>query len=151
MIRQFKGRVITPGNITGNALVSHEGVNPLAVWKDALLKKHKPAICNDQNNHDLYKKRVDGKILCLPQCIGSTTAGLVIQVAAEMDIGPTAFLFSEHIDSLAASGVVISEIWQNKPIVTIDQLGPEFLTFVKDDMQIEIHEDGTVLIDNHAN
>jgi predicted aconitase with swiveling domain len=147
MKKTFKGRVITAGKITGKALVSHEGLNPLAAWKDALLKGKSPALCGDQNNIDLYKKQMDGKILCLPQCIGSTTAGLVIQIAAQIDLGPRAFLFSEHIDSLAASGIVISEIWQDKPIITIDQLGKEFLNYVKDEMLIEIQADGTIFVE----
>ena len=147
MKKTFKGRIITPGVIQGKALVSHYGLNPLAAWKDALLKRKTPALGGDQNNPDLYKKQFDGKILCLPQCIGSTTAGLVIQLAAELELGPKAFLFSQHIDSLAASGIVISEFWQDKPIITIDQLGSEFLDHVKDEMSIEIKKDGTVIVE----
>ena len=148
MRKIFKGRVIIPGAVSGAALVSHEGLNPLAAWKAALLKGKSPAICGDQNNKDLYKKQLDGVILCIPQCIGSTTAGLVIQAAANVDLVPKALLFSEHIDSLSASGIVISDIWLEKPIITIDQLGREFLEYVHTGNKIEISQDGTITVES---
>ena len=72
------------------------------------------------------------------------TEGPVIQAAIEKNLQPRAFLFSEHIDSLAASGIVLAEIWLDKPIITIDQLGPGFLETVKEGMQLEIKENGSV-------
>ncbi len=142
----FKGRPIIPGNYTGKCVVSKSGFNLLASFKSSILKKSKKAICMDQNNPDLYKKDITGKILCLPQTIGSTTGGIVIQTAADMGIMPPALLFSEHIDSLAAAGVITSEIWSEKKIITIDNLGQEFLDTVKEGMTIEIKEDGTVRV-----
>lgn len=61
--------------------------------------------------------------MCLPITIGSTTGGLVIQTICAMKINPAAFLFSEHIDSLAASGIVLAKIWENSDVIAIDQLG----------------------------
>ncbi|MDY4823366.1 MAG: hypothetical protein SO148_06220, partial [Candidatus Onthovivens sp.] len=85
-------------------------------------------------------------ILCLPMTIGSTTGGLVIQTVCSMHINPRAFLFSEPIDSLAASGIVLSKVWQNSDIICIDCLGKEFLDTVKQNDKIEIKDDGTVII-----
>jgi hypothetical protein len=56
-------------------------------------------------------------------------------------------LFSEHIDSLAAAGAVLSAVWTDKPMVTIDCLGQEFLDYVKDGMKISVAEDGTVTVE----
>ena len=53
-------------------------------------------------------------------------------------------LFSEHIDSLAASGVIMEDVWNDKRIITIDQLGEEFMETVNTGDTIVIHEDGTV-------
>ncbi len=142
----FKGRPIIPGNYKGTCIVSKSGLNLLATFKSSILKKSKKAICMDQNNPDLYKKEISGKIMCLPQTIGSTTGGIVIQTAADMGLMPPALLFSEHIDSLAAAGVITSDIWSEKRIITIDNLGSEFLETVKDDMTIEIKDDGTVIV-----
>ncbi|MGI6228102.1 MAG: hypothetical protein ACOYIN_00465, partial [Christensenellales bacterium] len=83
---------------------------------------------------------------CLPQTIGSTTGGMVIQTICAMKINPKAFLFSEHIDSLAASGIVLAKVWENSDVIAIDQLGAEFLDAVKTGDKLQISEDGTVTI-----
>ena len=95
---------------------------------------------------DLFGKNITGKILCLPITIGSTTGGLVIQTICDMNINPAALLFSETIDSLAASGIVLATVWQNSKIICIDRLGEEFLNSVKTGDQVEIKLDGTVII-----
>ncbi len=143
---KFKGRPILSGNIEGETVVSKEGLNILANFQKSALKKSKTVICADQNNKDLYNKNITDKVICLPKTIGSTTGGMVLQAIAKMDTGPKAMLFSEHIDSLAAAGIILSHVWLNKQIITIDQLGDEFLQSVKDGQKIEIKEDGTVIV-----
>lgn len=149
MGRMFKGRVVLGGNIKGQCVVSHEGVNTLASFQKSALKKAKKVICSDQNNKDLYNKNLTGKIMCLPKTIGSTTGGMVLQTIAQMGIGPLAMLFSEHIDSLAAAGIILSDVWTNKRIIAIDQLGNEFLNYVKDGQVIDIKEDGTIFVEEN--
>jgi predicted aconitase with swiveling domain len=146
MCRTFKGRVVLGGNIKGECVVSHEGVNTLASFQKSALKKAKKVICSDQNNRDLYNKNLTGKIMCLPKTIGSTTGGMVLQTIAQMGIGPLAMLFSEHIDSLAAAGIILSDVWSNTRIIAIDQLGEEFLQYVQDGQVIDIKEDGTIIV-----
>lgn len=147
MSKQFKGRPILPGNLTGEALVSRGGFNTLASYQKSVVLRSKKAVCSDQNNPDLFKKDMTGKVLCLPQTIGSTTGGLVIQTVSKLGIAPKAMLFSEHIDSLAASGVILTDIWVGQRIVVVDQLGPEFLQAVQTGNRVTIHEDGTVEIE----
>jgi len=145
-MKEFKGRVIASGTFKGLAAVSHEGFNTLASFQKSALKGAKEVLVSDQNNKDLFGVNITGKALCLPITIGSTTGGLVIQTVCQMGIAPAAFLFSEPIDSLAASGIVLARIWENSPVIAIDNLGKEFLDTVKTDDQIEIKEDGTVVI-----
>jgi predicted aconitase with swiveling domain len=59
-------------------------------------------------------------------------------------VGPEALLFSKPIDTLAAAGVLMADIWKNQRIVTIDMLGDKFLKTVKTGDPITIKEDGTV-------
>ena len=66
-MREFKGRVVTPGTCTAPALVSHGGLNTLASFQKALQFGDKKATCGDQNNPDLYNKQMAGKALCLPR------------------------------------------------------------------------------------
>lgn len=144
-MKQFKGRVVSKGNLTAPALVSHGGLNTLASFQKALQFGDKKATCGDQNNPDLYGKQMAGKALCLPRTIGSTTGGLVLYCAASMHRQPACLLFSEPIDSLAAAGAILADVWlEGVTMPVIDSLGEEFLNYVKDDMPVTIKEDGTV-------
>lgn len=145
-MKQFKGRVLAAGNYKGEAVVSHQGVNTLASFQKAALANKKRLVVSDQNNPDIFNKDVTGKALCLPITIGSTTGGLVIQTICSMKINPACFLFSEHIDSLAASGIVLARVWENSDVICIDELGKDFLEEVKTGDQIEVKEDGSVIV-----
>ena len=147
-MKEFKGRVVTPGTVTAPALVSHGGLNTLASFQKALQFGDKQATCGDQNNPDLYGKKMKGTALCLPQTIGSTTGGLVLYCACSMQRQPAPMLFSNHIDSLAAAGAVLADVWlDDVSMPVVDCLGDEFLDYVKDGMTITVEEDGTVCVE----
>ena len=147
-MREFKGRVVTPGTVTAPALVSHGGLNTLASFQAALQFGDKKATCGDQNNPDLYGKEMLGKALCLPQTIGSTTGGLVLYCACAMERRPACMLFSKPIDSLAAAGSILASVWlEGEQMPVVDTLGDEFLDYVKDGMTITVRDDGTVCVD----
>ena len=148
-MREFKGRIVAPGTVTAEALVSHGGLNTLASFQKALQFGDKTATCGDQNNKDLYGKQMAGKALCLPQTIGSTTGGLVLYCACSMNRQPACLLFSNPIDSLAAAGSILASVWlPDVQMPVVDNLGEEFLAYVKDGMTITIQEDGTVVVDD---
>ncbi|MBQ9792534.1 MAG: DUF126 domain-containing protein [Clostridia bacterium] len=149
-MKTFKGRVIAPGNVTAEAVVSHGGLNTLASFQKALQFGDKKATCGDQNNPDLYGKQMAGKALCLPQTIGSTTGGLVLYCACSMGRQPACMLFSNPIDSLAGAGVILADVWlegEQTKMPVVDSLGEEFLNYVKDGMTITIKEDGVVEVE----
>ena len=140
----FKGRVICEGNYEGECVVSRQGLNTLATFQKSALMNKKKVIGSDQNNPDVFGKNLTGVALMLPQTIGSTTGGLVIQTICQMKINPSALLFSEEIDSLAASGVILAKNWENSDIIAIDKLGNDILSEIKTGDKIKISEDGTV-------
>ena len=149
-MKTFKGRVIAPGEVRAEAVVSHEGLNTLASFQKALQFGDKKATCGDQNNKDLYGKQMAGKALCLPQTIGSTTGGLVLYCACSMGRQPACMLFSNPIDSLAGAGVILADVWlegEQTKMPVIDSLGEEFLNYVKDGMTITIKPDGIVEVE----
>lgn len=146
-MKKFKGRVVAGGELKGEAIVSKQGVNTLATFQKSALMNKKQVYSSDQNNPDLYKKLLTGKILCLPKTIGSTTGGLVIQTICSMGINPSAWLFSEKIDSLAASGIILARNWENSQVIAIDELGDQFLKYVKTGDKITIEADGTVIVE----
>ena len=147
-MKEFKGRIVTPGTVTAEAVVTKDGFNTLASMQMALQFGDKSVKCGDQNNPALHGKALAGKALCLPQTIGSTTGGLVLYCACALKTYPACMLFSHHIDSLAAAGAVLADVWvDGVTMPVIDSLGDEFLEYVKDDMKITVEEDGTVVVE----
>ena len=147
-MKVFKGRVVTPGQVTAEAVVTTEGFNTLASFQMALQFGDKQVKCGDQNNKELHGKPLIGKALCLPQTIGSTTGGLVLYCACAMHRQPACMLFSEHIDSLAAAGAILADVWvDGVTMPVVDCLGAEFLDYVKDGMTITVKDDGVVVVD----
>lgn len=144
-MKQFKGRVVTPGEVTAEAVVTTEGFNTLASFQMALQFGDDEVKCGDQSNKQLYGKPLINKALCLPQTIGSTTGGLVLYCACAMHRNPACMLFANPIDSLAAAGAVLADVWVDGiTMPVIDSLGDEFLNYVKDGMKIVVKADGIV-------
>ncbi len=147
-MKTFKGRIVSAGEVSAEALVSHGGLNTLASFQKALQFGDKNATCGDQNNPDLYGKQMHGRALCLPRTIGSTTGGLVLYCACSMGRQPACMLFSEPIDSLAAAGAILSDVWlDGNPMPVIDSLGEEFLAYVRDGMKVTVRADGSVEVE----
>ena len=147
-MKVFTGQVVASGTCKAEALVSHGGLNTLASFQKALQFGDKKATCGDQNNPDLYGKQMAGKALCLPRTIGSTTGGLVLYCACSMHRQPACMLFSNPIDSLAAAGAVLADVWlEDVSMPVVDSLGQEFLDYVKDGMTITVEPDGKVIVE----
>ena len=147
-MKVFQGRVIAAGEATAEAVVTHGGLNTLASFQKALQFGDKIATCGDQSNPDLYGKQMAGKALCLPMTIGSTTGGLVLYCACSMHRQPACMLFSKPIDSLAAAGAVLADVWlEDVKMPVIDSLGDEFLEYVKDGMTVTVKDGGVVEVE----
>ena len=146
-MKTFQGRVVTPGCAQAEALVSHGGLNTLASFQKSLQFGDKTAKCGDQNNPDIYKQPMIGKALCLPQTIGSTTGGMVLYTACSVGKQPACMLFSMPIDSLAASGAILGDVWTDAKMPVVDMLGEEFLDYVKTGMTVTVGDDGVVTVE----
>ena len=147
-MKELQGRVVTPGTVKAEAVVPHTGFNTLASLQKALQFGDKTAKCNDQNNPELFGKPLAGCALCLPQTIGSTTGGMVLYCACAMKRQPACMLFANPIDSLAAAGAILAEVWlDDVKMPVVDSLGEEFLEYVKDGMTITISEAGKVIVE----
>ncbi len=153
-MREFKGRVVVPGECSAEALVSHGGFNTLASYQMAMMFGDLKALghdtevkCGDQNNPDLYGRPMMGKALCLPQTIGSTTGGMVLYAVAAAGKQPACMLFSKPIDSLAASGAILADVWTDAKMPVVDMLGDEFLEAVKTGDTVTVKPDGVVVVE----
>ena len=57
-------------------------------------------------------------------------------------------LFANHIDSLAAAGAVLADVWvEGVSMPVVDSLGEEFLQYVKDGMTVTVKENGLVEVE----
>ncbi len=148
MSKKFKGRPLLPGNVEETAEVSHVGFSPSASWMDIIFKNSTSGVIKDHENKDLYDRDIKGKILCLPQSIGSSAGACMMMAAAKVDATPKVMLFANHVDSLSACGLIMADNWLGKRIITVDMLGDEFLNAVKTGDKIKVFEDGTVEIED---
>ena len=102
------------------------------------------AAIQDHDNKDLFGHDLADKIVCIPQTIGSSSAATLFMIILDKGIAPKAMLFANHIDSLAACGILMGDNWLGKRIVTVDLLGDDFLDAVKTGDKLTVHEDGTI-------
>jgi len=143
--KTFKGRVVLPGQVSGKATVSRQAFNTSGSYQENMFAgRTDSAPCTDSSNKELYQKDLSGAILCTTTTVGSTMGGMCLMGMKAIGVGPKALLFSQPIDTLAAAGVLMADVWKNERIVTIDMLGDEFLETVQMGDPIAIREDGTV-------
>ena len=143
--KTFKGRVVLSGKVTGKATVSKQAFNTSGSYIENMFGgRTDSAPCSDANNKELFGKELSGAILCTTTTVGSTMGGMALMGMKAIGVGPEALLFSQAIDTLAAAGVLMADIWKEQRIVTVDMLGDEFLETVKMGDSITIKEDGTV-------
>ena len=145
MAKTFKGRALLPGNLEGKALVSKQPFNTTASYFTNMFAGNtETAPCTDANNPELKDKDLKDAIICTPQTVGSTMGAGAIMGMNLLGVGFKAMLFSSHIDSIAAGGLIIDDVWNERRVITVDLLGDEFMETVKNGDPIAIHEDGTV-------
>jgi len=143
--KTFQGRPLLSGKLEGEALVSKQPFNLTGSFlKNMFGGETEAAVCTDSANEALYEKDLKGAIICTPQTVGSTMGAGTVMMLSELGVQPQAWLFSSHIDSISAGGLIMDDVWNNRRVVTIDLLGDEFLEAVKTGDPVSIHEDGTV-------
>ena len=143
--KTFQGRALLPGKLKGKALVSKQPFNLTGSYlKNMFGGETKTAPCTDSANKELYEKDLKGAIICTPQTVGSTMGAGTIMMVSELGVEPQAWLFSSHIDSISAAGLMVDDIWNGRRAITIDLLGDEFLKDVNTGDPVAIYENGTV-------
>ena len=143
--KTFQGRPVLSGKLKGKALVSRQAFNLTGSYMQNMFAgETKSAPCTDSANKELYEKDLNGAIICTSQTIGSTMGAGTVMMVSELGVQPQAWLFSSHIDSISAGGLIMDDVWNKKRVITIDLLGDEFLEAVKTGDPVTIHEDGKV-------
>jgi predicted aconitase with swiveling domain len=143
--KTFKGRPLIPGNLEGKALATKTPFNVSSSYLENLFGGNtETAPCTDAVNKEWSRKNLAGQILCFPTAVGSTMGGATLMGVGSMNLGPKAMLYAEHVDSVSVAGLIIDNVWNGSIVITIDQLGDDFLDAVKTGDPIAIHADGTV-------
>jgi predicted aconitase with swiveling domain len=143
--KTFQGRPLLAGNLKGKAMATKGPFNTTGSFlENTFAGNSKTAPCTDPNNKEMYGKDLNGAILCFTTTVGSTLGGAALMGVNDLGVGPKAMLFSQHVDSVSLAGLLMDDIWNDRRVITIDQLGDEFLETVKSGDPIAIHEDGTV-------
>ena len=145
--KTFKGRPLLAGDVQGLAEVSHVGFDTAASYVELVTRRSNSGVCADHHNKDLFGRDLAGKILCLPQTIGPDSGACMFMTALDRECAPKAILFANHIDPMAASGLLMGDIWEGRRIVAVDMLGLEFLETVKTGQTVRVCVDGTVEIE----
>jgi predicted aconitase with swiveling domain len=143
--KTFKGRPLLAGDLKGKVLASKQPLNTTGSYLENLFGgKKDSAPCTDPNNKDFYKKDLSGAIICTTTTVGSSLGGAALMGVGSLGVGPKAMLFSQHVDSVSISGLLMDDIWNGKRVIAIDLLGDDFINTVKSGDTVSIKKDGTV-------
>ena len=143
--KTFQGRPLLPGNLQGKAMATNGPFNTTGSYLENMFAGNsETAPCTDPNNKEMFGQDLSGAIICFTTTVGSTLGGAALMGVNDLGVGPKAMLFSQHVDSVSLAGLLMDDIWNDRRVITIDQLGDEFLDTVKSGDPIAIYEDGTV-------
>ena len=98
----MQGRTISPGNVSGEAIVSHE---PIGFYGGVDAKS---GVVIDRG-HELEGKSIVDKILIFPCAKGSTVGSYVIYGLKKNGVAPRAIV-NEETETIVATGVILAGI-----------------------------------------
>ena len=128
---------VIAGSAKGLALVSSE---PLSFWGGYEWKSGEIT----DRRHPLSGSTANGRILVIPFTRGSSTTTAVLLEAIRVGTAPAAIITTEIDFFFALASVVADELYTKPlPLVAISQ--SDFAGLQTGD-QIEIHEDGTITV-----
>ena len=133
----IQGKVIVPGEAAGELLVSTE---PLSFWGGY---DHKTGEITDRR-HPLSGQIAAGRILALPNTIGSSTTTAVLLEAVRAGTAPAAIL-TTSVDSFLALASIVAEEMYARPIPIV-ALAPEQFEKLENGSNVKVTPDGAVIL-----
>ncbi len=137
MEKLIRAEVVVPGGAKGVALVSPD---PLSFWGG-----YDPATGEiTDRRHPLSGENAAGRVLVMPFTRGSSTGTQILLESIRLGRSPAAIISSRTDAFLALASVVAGELYgEGIPILTA---GPEDFVRFETGQQVDIHEDGTIII-----
>lgn len=133
----LKGRGVFGGRGSGPALVTRMPMNFTAAFtKLANLLPSKRSEIQDRH-HELYKKKIKGKVLVFPAAIGSTYTGMVL-LQRMYEKGSPAAMIVQRADSLLVSGTVLAETWFSRGVPVVEYGSDDLFEKIKTGDRVEV-------------
>lgn len=131
------GRVLLPGEATGEALVLDE---PLSFWGG--LEPTTGRIVD--RHHPQFGKTVAGHVLLAPALRGSTSSVSVLAEAIRLQTAPVALICPTPEAIVVVAGIVAGELYGRRfPVVVLD--APAYAS-VRTGDRVTIRQDGRVVV-----
>ena len=133
----IEGRIVVPGEAAGELLISAE---PLSFWGG--YDHHTGEIID--RRHSLSGRIAAGRILALPNTIGSSTTTAVLLEAVRAGTAPAAILTTGVDSFLALASIVAGEMYSRPiPLISLDK---EQFAKLPNYTSAAIRPDGTVTL-----
>jgi hypothetical protein len=143
-MKTFTGRTVVGGQAKGKALVTRMPMNFTASFsKVANLLPWNRSQINDRH-HELFKQKLEGRVLIFPAAIGSTFTGMVVLQLIHEDKPPAAMVVRDA-DSLLVAGIILARTWFNKSIPVLEVPDDAIFDAIQSGDEVEVDgEKGTV-------
>jgi predicted aconitase with swiveling domain len=135
----IQGRVVVPGEASGELLVSTQ---PLSFWGG--YDRETGEIID--RRHPLSGRIAAGRILAIPNTVGSSTTTAVLLEAVRAGTAPAALL-TTSIDSFLALASIVAEEMYGRPIPIV-ALAPEQFEKLETGGNVSVRTDGTILLNS---
>ena len=143
-MKVLQGRGITRGRASGVALVTRTPMNLTASHTKFhnLLRRGQIR----DRHHELFRERVEGKVLVLPRCVGSTFTGIVLLDLIFHEASPLAIVVGEA-DALLTSGAILADVWFERAIPVVECRDPQLFEIIRTSDSVTVDADlGEVVV-----
>ena len=132
--KRLKGRGITHGRATAEAVVSKSAFGFFGA-----VDPQTGVVCDKR--HELYGRRIAGKVLVFPEGRGSTGGALYMLELARCGTAPAAIV-NTVTEPILATGAILAEKFYKTVIPVVDRLGPDAMGELTDGARVTVDADG---------
>jgi len=136
----LKGRAYVGGRARGRALVTRMPVNFTASFSSPVnLLPGRGSEIRDRH-HDLFGRKIKGRVLVFPAAIGSTFTGMVLLDRMAEALAPCA-LVVRSADPLLVSGSILAQVWFDKGVPVVEVPDDDLFEKIRTGDLVEVNGD----------
>ena len=139
MKKILQGKGIVSGYAKGPALLTEKPMNFTAAFTKPqnMLFPWLYSQVND-HHHELYRRKIKGKVFIYPATIGSTGTGLMLLEIIYHNQGPAGIIV-ENADTLMVSGPILAGVWFGKGIPVVEYRDKNIYQLIRENDMVEIN------------